>query len=116
MLLYVTQLHTGDNMGSRSISFAILAVTVLALYAVPVGGLSADGAITVEDGLGETFSFDGPVDSVVSIGVGVTATVIGIGALDKVVVCDLYFSQHFQNNQVLLSFHQILSGSFHPSE
>ena len=90
MLLYVTQLHTGDNMGSRSISFAILAVTVLALYAVPVGGLSADGAITVEDGLGETFSFDGPVDCVVSIGVGVTATVIGIGALDKMVVCDSY--------------------------
>lgn len=63
---------------------------VLAVVAIPSEDADAAPSIDVTDGLGNGFSFSEPVDSIVSIGVGVTATVIGVGALDKLVVCDSY--------------------------
>lgn len=71
-------------------SVVILVVSILAFSTVPVDDLYADSSIQVEDGFGKAFSFDEPVDHVISIGVGVTATVIGVDALDKIVVCDSY--------------------------
>ena len=67
----------------------LLAVSVVCM--VPSDDSDASlPSIEVKDGFGTEFTFDGPVDKVISIGVGVTATVIGIGALDKIVVCDSY--------------------------
>ena len=65
----------------------LLAVSVVCM--VPSDDSDASlPSIEVKDGFGTEFTFDGPVDKVISIGVGVTATVIGVGALDKIVVCD----------------------------
>jgi ABC-type Fe3+-hydroxamate transport system substrate-binding protein len=50
----------------------------------------SDAAVTVKDGEGTSFTFDQPVNKIITIGVGVTATAIGVGALDKIVVCDSY--------------------------
>ena len=67
----------------------LLAVSVVCM--VPSDDSDASlPSIEVKDGFGTEFTFDGPVDKVISIGVGVTATVIGVGALDKIVVCDSY--------------------------
>ena len=70
-------------------------VLVAALLAVAALGLAAPASdassgIEVTDGLGNEFSFDGPVDKIITIGVGTTATAIRVGALDKIVVCDSY--------------------------
>ncbi len=66
---------------------ALLATAALAL-AAPAS--DASSGIEVTDGLGNQFSFDGPVDKIITIGVGTTATAIRVGALDKIVVCDSY--------------------------
>ncbi len=70
-------------------------VLVAALLATASVGLittdsDASSKIEVTDGLGNGFSFDGPVDRIITIGVGTTATAIRVGALDKIVVCDSY--------------------------
>ena len=74
---------------------AIMAVAVLlavsALFIVPSDGSdAASPVIEVKDGLGNEFTFDGPVEHVMTIGKGITATVIDIGQIDKIVVCDSY--------------------------
>lgn len=67
---------------------AIALVAVLAI--MPSDTSEGARAIEIEDGLGNDFVFDGPVDKVVSIGKGVSATIIRIGAVDKIVVTDSY--------------------------
>ena len=74
---------------------AIMAVAVLlavsALFVVPSDGSdAASPVIEVTDGLGNEFTFDGPVEHVMTIGKGITATVMDIGQIDKIVVCDSY--------------------------
>ena len=74
---------------------AIMAVAVLlavsALFVVPSDGSdAASPVIEVKDGLGNEFTFDGPVEQVMTIGKGITATVMDIGQIDKIVVCDSY--------------------------
>ena len=66
---------------------AAIAMIAVCLAAIPA---ESDAAITVEDGLGKNFSFSSPVNKVIAVGVGPTATVIGIGCLDKIVVSDNY--------------------------
>lgn len=77
-------------------------------------GCAAAPSIEVTDGLGNTFTFDKPVDKVISIGVGVTATVIGVGALDKIVVCDNYSKKDksplFKDLQDLISKGKVAAG------
>ena len=67
------------------------AIALVAVLAIMPSDTS-EGARTfeIEDGFGNDFVFDGPVDKVVSIGKGVSATIIRIGAVDKVVVTDSY--------------------------
>ena len=67
---------------------AIALVAVLAI--MPSDTSEGARTIEIEDGLGNDFVFDGPVDKVVSIGKGVSATIIRIGAVDKIVVTDSY--------------------------
>ena len=69
----------------------IAAVTLMAILAI-VPSDTSDGAktIDVEDGLDNEFVFNEPVNKVVSIGKGVSATIIRIGSVDKIVVTDSY--------------------------
>lgn len=68
----------------------IVAVMILGTVSVVALSNESDAAITVKDGEGTSFTFSSPADKVMTIGVGMTATVIGIGCLDKIVVCDSY--------------------------
>lgn len=51
---------------------------------------SADAKITVKDGRGTEVGFDDVASHVVTSGVGTSATVVQMGQLDKIVVCDTY--------------------------
>ena len=78
------------------------------------GDSAAAPVIEVTDGLGNTFTFDGPADKVISVGTGITATVIGVGALDKIVVCDSYSKNNssplFDDLKKLVSEGKIAAG------
>lgn len=77
-------------MNSKLIAvLALFLASVLFIAAVPEQSDAAD-TITVVDGEGVEYTLDGPTDKIVTVGVGVTATVIGVGAIDKIVVCDSY--------------------------
>lgn len=67
---------------------AIALVAILAI--IPSDTSEGARTIEVEDGLDNEFIFDGPVDKVISIGKGVSATVIEVGAVDKIVVTDKF--------------------------
>ena len=70
---------------------AIMTLAVAALIVVPVGDdSSAAGKFTVKDGRGTEVQFDDVASHVVTSGVGTSATVVQIGQLDKIVVCDNY--------------------------
>lgn len=73
---------------------AVAFVSMMALAAIiiiPVGeDSSADDSFTVKDGRGTEVKFDKPVEHIVTCGKGPTATVIQLGQLDKLVVCDSY--------------------------
>ena len=73
---------------------AVAFVSMMALAAIviiPAGGdSSADDSFTVKDGRGTEVTFDKPVEHIVTCGKGPTATVIQLGQLDKLVVCDSY--------------------------
>lgn len=73
---------------------AVAFVSMMALAAIviiPTGGdSSADDSFTVKDGRGTEVTFDKPVEHIVTCGKGPTATVIQLGQLDKLVVCDSY--------------------------
>ncbi len=92
LLLNTTKNNKGDdNMNFRSV-IALFAVAVLVIVPTSVAITSADAAaeITVKDGTGAEFTFDGPVDKIITVGKGLTSTAIQVGALDKIVVCDSY--------------------------
>ena len=67
--------------------FTAIVMVIACFASLPA---EADAVIAVQDGLGNSFVFDSPVEHVISIGVGPTATVIGVGALDKIAVADNY--------------------------
>ncbi len=70
----------------------VLAAVLLAAAAIGIAasGSDASSGIEVKDGLGNSFSFDGPVDRIITIGVGPTACAVRVGAIDKIAVCDSY--------------------------
>ena len=75
----------------KAIMVVAVFLAVSALFFVPSDGSdAASPVIEVKDGLGNEFTFDGPVEHVMTIGKGITATVIDIGQIDKIVVCDSY--------------------------
>ena len=60
-----------------------------ALVIVPID-TDADSTFEITDQKGNTVKFDGPVDHIITIGKGVTATTIQLGQVDKIVVADNY--------------------------
>ena len=78
-------------MNIKLISLAI--VTVVAISAMPMivtDGSDASASITVTDGLGNEFTFEDEPAHVITIGKGITATTIQLGAIDKISVADSY--------------------------
>ena len=77
------------RMVTAALFIAMLALT--AVIIVPVSeDSSADSSFTVKDGRGTEVTFDEPAGHIVTCGKGPTATVIQLGQLDKLVVCDSY--------------------------
>ena len=68
----------------------VAALLATAVIGIAVPGSDASSTIEVKDGLGNSFSFDGPADKIITIGVGPTACAVRVGAIDKIVVCDSY--------------------------
>ena len=70
--------------------FFIMALAMTAVLIIPMDDSSAADKITVTDGRGNSVTFDEVAAHVVTCGKGPTATVIQLGQLDKIVVCDSY--------------------------
>ena len=66
----------------------MLAATVVIM--VPAADDSSAAGFTVKDGRGTEVKFDDVASHVVTSGVGTSATIVQIGQLDKIVVCDNY--------------------------
>lgn len=79
-------------MNMKIVCTAIIAAVLMssALALVLADDSEATGSFTVTDGLGNEVTFDGPVDHIITTGKGATATVIQLGQLDKLSVCDNY--------------------------
>ena len=77
-------------MNSKIVALTVLAILVVSSASVVLYSEDSDAVVTVKDGEGTSFTFDSPVNRIITIGVGVTATAIGVGALDKISVCDSY--------------------------
>lgn len=67
---------------------SVLAVS--ALCAVIPSESDAASGYSFTDGTGTEYSFDKAPEHIATVGAGITATAIQIGALDKIVVCDKY--------------------------
>ena len=81
------------NLMKRRITAAlfVLMLAVTAIVIIPAGeDSSAADKISVKDGRGTVVEFDDVASHVVTSGVGTSATVVQLGQLDKIVVCDNY--------------------------
>jgi len=67
--------------------FVMSAVFVLAPQTEEYSGASG---FKITDGQGTEFTYDGPSEKVMTIGKGLSATVIELGYVSKIVVCDSY--------------------------
>ena len=78
-------------MHSKPVAILMVAIMALASFVVLANIDGSDAvSVTVTDGEGTEFELEAPVNKIITIGVGVTATAIGVGGLDKIVVCDSY--------------------------
>ncbi len=83
------------HMISRTSTKACMALFIAGLFMlsalviIPID-TDADSTFEITDQKGNTVTFDGPVDHIITIGKGVTATTIQLGQVDKIVVADKY--------------------------
>jgi len=74
-------------------SAAVAAIMILAFSVVSImipSDTDAASSYTVKDGTGAEFSFESAPEHIATVGTGITATAIQIGALEKIVVTDKY--------------------------
>jgi ABC-type Fe3+-hydroxamate transport system substrate-binding protein len=75
----------------KTITLTIIAVMIVSVFPVSLTDHSdAASSITVTDGMGKEFTFDDEPAHVITVGKGITATTIQLGAIDKIVVADSY--------------------------
>ena len=80
-----------NHMKRIAAALLVMMFAATAIFIIPVGDdSSAAGKITVKDGRGNEVEFDDVANHVVTSGVGTSATVVQIGQLEKIVVCDSY--------------------------
>lgn len=77
-------------MRSKIPAFILVSLLVASSLTAVAAADPSDASILVRDGDGTIFTLDGPAERIITIGVGTTATAIGVGALDKILVCDRY--------------------------
>ena len=77
-------------MNAKTTVILAVAMFIMASTLAITASDGSDAAMTLTDGEGNKITLDGPADHIITIGVGVTATAIGLGALDKIMVCDSY--------------------------
>jgi len=70
----------------KTVIAAALVSILLAMAVTPLADDSDAAGIIVTDGIGNVITLDGPADRIITVGTGITATVIGVGALDKISV------------------------------
>ena len=83
----------GDKMEAKvkvMLTAALFMMTSVFVIIPMTDSYSADSGFTVEDGQGTEFAYDAPSGKVMTIGKGLTATVIEMGYLNKILVCDSY--------------------------
>lgn len=81
-----------DTMNGKLLTAIVTLVAVIG-FAMPIACVddsSAAGKITVTDGKGQTITLDSVPEHLFIVGNGAVATVIDVGALDKIVVCETY--------------------------
>ncbi len=83
-------------MKTKYLALAMTAIMVMASISILQFQDESDASFTVTDGEGTSFTFDKVPSKIITIGAGATATAIGVGALDKIVVCDSY-SKSYDN-------------------
>ena len=69
---------------------AALFMMTAAFILIPQSEISAASGFTVTDGEGTEFRYEAPSEKVMTVGKGLSATVIEIGYIDKILVCDSY--------------------------
>ncbi len=74
---------------AKLVSLAIIVAMIVSAVPMMLTDCS-DASITVKDGYGNEFTFDDEPDYIITVGVGITATSIQLGAIDKIVVADKY--------------------------
>ena len=98
----------------RTATVVALVAVFLAVAITPFTDDSDAAGIIVTDGIGNIITLDEPVDRIITVGTGSTATVIGVGALDKISVCDNYAYRNsdplFDGLRVLVDEGKILAG------
>lgn len=79
-------------MGTKTKVVLLAALFMMSAFVISFqqADLSADSGFSVEDGQGTVIEYDEPSNKVMTIGKGLTATVIELGYLSKIVVCDKY--------------------------
>ncbi len=90
MLLIKDVLSAIDTMNAKITAVLMVAVMALASLTIITVSEDSDASMTLTDGEGNTIVLDAPAENIITIGVGVTATAIGVNALDKILVCDSY--------------------------
>lgn len=79
------------NVKSKFFAFLTVSLIILSSFTILLTeDTEGEGTISVIDGQGTEFIFDNPAEYVVTVGVGPTSTVMDLGCLDKIVVCDIY--------------------------
>ena len=93
----------------------IIALAVLVMAAlVPLADAADADSMVVVDGVGNTFNLAGPTDRIITVGTGITATVIGVGGINKIAVCDNYAANNkdpiFDGLRTLVEQGKVLAG------
>lgn len=89
-----------DNMKkSKRLTLAVLLAATM-MVAVPFfnSESSEAAAISVTDPYGHTVEFDAPVNKIVTLGFGLTLTVVDAGCADKILAIDKYSLYSYTNN------------------
>ena len=76
---------------AKVIALAVMAVMIVSVLPAALTDHSdASASITITDGLGKEFTFEDEPSHIVTVGKGITATAIQLGAIGKIVVADSY--------------------------
>lgn len=92
---------------------SVLVMLGAGLVLVAEGSSAATDTFEITDGTGQTFTFDGPTEHVVTAGAGATLTVADAGQVAKIVAVDKYSTYGYTKYEQLEDLHAEDLGSFY---